>query len=79
MWKKLSAGGAEAQCGWLKDKYGVSWQIVPTALRKLLSVRDPERTDHVMQALLPMKKLDIKAMKKAYGGEKKAKKLRVKV
>jgi len=65
-WKKLSAGGKEVQCGWLKDKYGVSWQIVPTVLSELLSNRDAGKRERVMQALLKMVKLDIKAMKRAY-------------
>jgi predicted 3-demethylubiquinone-9 3-methyltransferase (glyoxalase superfamily) len=67
-WKKLSAGGKEVQCGWLKDKYGVSWQIVPTALGQLLSGKDPAKSQRVMQALLQMVKLDIKALKRAYHG-----------
>jgi len=74
MWKKLSAGGQEVQCGWLKDKYGVSWQIVPTALGKMLGGRDAERTDRVMKALMQMKKLDVKELKKAFGEGKKIKK-----
>ena len=68
-WKKLSAGGKEVQCGWLKDKYGVSWQIVPTILGELLSDRDSAKSQRVMQALLKMVKLDIKALKRAYHGE----------
>jgi len=65
-WKKLSAGGKEVQCGWLKDKFGLSWQIVPTVLGKLLSDRDPAKSQRVMQALLQMVKLDIKRLKQAY-------------
>ena len=65
-WKKLSAGGKEMQCGWLKDKFGLSWQIVPTVLGKLLSDRDPAKSQRVMQALLQMVKLDIKRLKQAY-------------
>jgi len=65
-WKKLSAGGKEVQCGWLKDKFGLSWQIVPADLGKLLSDRDPAKSQRVMQALLQMVKLDIKRLKQAY-------------
>ena len=64
-WKRLSAGGKEVQCGWLKDKYGVSWQIVPTVLGELLSDKDPAKSQRVMQALLKMVKLDIKKLKQA--------------
>src|SRR5437588_66553 len=65
-WRKLSAGGAEVQCGWLKDKFGLSWQIVPTALPRLLSGPDPEKAKRVMKAMLAMKKIDIRALKEAY-------------
>lgn len=67
-WEKLSAGGDEKaqQCGWLKDKYGVSWQIVPTALPELLNDPDPEKAQRVMQAMLQMKKIDIGALRRAY-------------
>lgn len=67
-WEKLSAGGdaATQQCGWLKDRYGVSWQIVPTALGELLGGGAPERSERVMAALLQMKKLDVQALKQAY-------------
>jgi len=65
-WKKLSAGGKEIECGWLKDKYGVSWQIVSDILGELLCDRDSEKSQRVMQALLRMKKLDIKKLKQAY-------------
>jgi predicted 3-demethylubiquinone-9 3-methyltransferase (glyoxalase superfamily) len=68
-WEKLSAGGKEMQCGWLKDKYGVSWQIVPTILSELLQSRDPEKSKRVMQALLQMVKLDIKRLQEAYERE----------
>jgi predicted 3-demethylubiquinone-9 3-methyltransferase (glyoxalase superfamily) len=67
MWEKLSAGPEKEQCGWLKDKYGVSWQIVPTVLGKMLSDPDPARAARVQQALMRMKKLDIKGLEKAYG------------
>jgi predicted 3-demethylubiquinone-9 3-methyltransferase (glyoxalase superfamily) len=64
-WEKLSAGGAEVQCGWLKDRFGLSWQIVPTALFELLSNPDPEKSQRVMKAMFGMKKLDIRALKQA--------------
>ena len=64
-WARLSAGGQEVQCGWLKDKYGVSWQIVPTILGKLLSGNDAAKAGRVMQAMLKMVKLDIKELKQA--------------
>lgn len=65
-WDKLSAGGRPDRCGWLKDKFGVSWQIVPTALAKLMSDPDPQKRNRVMQALLKMDKLDIAALQRAY-------------
>jgi predicted 3-demethylubiquinone-9 3-methyltransferase (glyoxalase superfamily) len=64
-WEKLSAGGEEGQCGWLKDKYGLSWQINPTILGELLSDPDPGKSKRVMEAMLKMKKIDIKALKQA--------------
>jgi predicted 3-demethylubiquinone-9 3-methyltransferase (glyoxalase superfamily) len=64
-WEKLSAGGAEIECGWVKDRFGLSWQIVPTALFELLSDPDPKKSQRVMKAMLAMKKLDIKALKQA--------------
>lgn len=64
-WKKLSAGGKEIQCGWLTDKFGVSWQIVPTTLPELLGDPDPARAQRVMQAMLQMIKLDIGKLKQA--------------
>ena len=64
-WKKLSAGGKEVQCGWLKDKYGVSWQIVPAILGELMGGKDPAKGQRVMEALLKMVKLDIKKLKQA--------------
>lgn len=64
-WRKLSAGGTEVQCGWLKDKYGLSWQIVPTILGKLLSDKDAAKSHRVMQAMLKMVKLDIKKLQQA--------------
>ena len=67
-WDKLSAGGEEVQCGWLKDRFGVSWQVVPTILIELLQDKDPERSRRVMSAMLKMKKLDVDALKRAYDG-----------
>lgn len=66
VWEKLSEGGSEGQCGWLKDKYGLSWQIVPTALGKMVSDPDPAKAERVMKAMLPMKKIDLKTLKRAY-------------
>lgn len=66
LWGKLTAGGQEVQCGWLKDKYGLSWQIVPTVLREMLQDNDPAKTERVMKALLQMKKIDIATLKRAY-------------
>lgn len=68
LWEKLSKGGEIQQCGWLKDKYGLSWQIVPTVLGEMMSDPDPEKPNRVMEALLKMKKLDIKALQEAYEG-----------
>lgn len=65
-WEKLSAGGEKSRCGWLKDKYGVSWQVVPTVLGEMLGDKDPEKSKRVMQAMLKMDKLDIKKLKQAY-------------
>ncbi len=65
-WEKLTESGNEVQCGWLKDKYGVSWQIVPTVLSELLKSTDPEKSQRMMKALLQMKKIDIKTLKQAY-------------
>jgi predicted 3-demethylubiquinone-9 3-methyltransferase (glyoxalase superfamily) len=67
LWEKLSAGGEEGQCGWLKDKYGLSWQIVPTVLGKLLGDPDPVKSQRVMQAMLKMKKIEIAGLQQAYG------------
>ncbi len=66
-WEKLSGGGDEKaqQCGWLKDKYGVSWQIVPTVLGELLNDPDPDKSRRVMKAMLKMKKIDIETLKQA--------------
>jgi predicted 3-demethylubiquinone-9 3-methyltransferase (glyoxalase superfamily) len=67
-WAKLSAGGQESQCGWLKDRYGLSWQIVPTILPRLLQDKDPKKSQRVMQAMLRMKKIDIEALQRASEG-----------
>lgn len=67
-WEKLSAVTEAEQCGWLKDKFGMSWQIVPTVMDEMMSKGTPEQIDRLTQAFLPMKKLDIKALRKAYEG-----------
>jgi predicted 3-demethylubiquinone-9 3-methyltransferase (glyoxalase superfamily) len=67
MWDKLSAGGREDQCAWLQDKFGVSWQIVPRVLIELLNDPDPVKSQRVMAAMMKMKKIDIAALKRAYG------------
>ncbi len=66
LWEKLSSGGKKERCGWLKDKYGVSWQIIPTALGRMLQDKDPEKSKRVMQAMLQMDKIDIKTLQQAY-------------
>jgi predicted 3-demethylubiquinone-9 3-methyltransferase (glyoxalase superfamily) len=68
LWEKLSEGGQKSRCGWLKDKYGLSWQIVPTVLTEMLGDKDPEKSKRVMGAMLQMNKLDIKTLKQAYEG-----------
>ena len=65
-WSKLSAGGQEVQCGWLKDRFGVSWQVVPTVLGEMLQDKDREKSKRVMAAMLKMKRINIEALKKAY-------------
>ena len=65
-WQKLTEGGQTSQCGWLKDKYGVSWQVVPTALARLMSSGDPQKSQRVMQAILQMDKIDIDRLQQAY-------------
>ena len=67
-WNKLSAGGSEGPCGWLKDKFGLSWQVVPTALPAMLTDPDAEKSDRVMKALMQMKKFDIKELSRVYSG-----------
>jgi two-component system sensor histidine kinase QseC len=69
-WEKLTAdGGKESQCGWLKDKFGLSWQVVPTILSKLIADSDKEKAGRAMQAMMKMKKIDISVLEKAYKGE----------
>ena len=69
LWRKLAAGGEESRCGWLKDKYGLSWQIIPTALGRLIGDKDPEKAGRVLQAMLTMSKIDIAGLQKAYDQE----------
>ena len=69
LWAKLSEGGEIQQCGWLKDKYGLSWQIIPSILGKLLQDKDPEKSKRVMNAMLKMNKIDIKTLKQAYSNK----------
>jgi predicted 3-demethylubiquinone-9 3-methyltransferase (glyoxalase superfamily) len=68
-WQKLSEGGSEGPCGWLKDRYGLSWQINPTILGQMLNDADPARANRVMEAMLKMKKIDIPTLKRAYEGK----------
>jgi predicted 3-demethylubiquinone-9 3-methyltransferase (glyoxalase superfamily) len=68
-WSKLSAGGQEVQCGWLKDKYGLSWQVVPTVLFEMLMDPDSRKTARVTKAFLQMKKFDIAALRRAYNDQ----------
>ena len=68
-WKKLSEGGEAVQCGWLKDKFGLSWQIIPTILGEMLSDPDPKKSKRVMEAMFKMIKIDIEGLKRAYKGE----------
>ncbi len=69
LWEKLSEGGTKDRCGWLKDKYGVSWQIVPAVLGKMLQEKDPKKFRRVMEAILKMNKIDIEALMRAYKGQ----------
>jgi len=68
LWDRLSEGGEKRQCGWLKDKFGISWQIVPSALGRMLHDPDVEKSSRVMQALLQMEKLDLARLRQAYDG-----------
>ena len=69
LWTKLSDGGQEGPCGWLKDRYGLSWQIIPTRLGELLQDKDAEKANRVMKAMLQMKKIDIQGLEAAYEGD----------
>ena len=69
LWRKLTEGGEEVQCGWLKDKYGLSWQITPVALMEMIQDKDAEKANRVMKATLQMKKIDIATLKQAYEGQ----------
>jgi predicted 3-demethylubiquinone-9 3-methyltransferase (glyoxalase superfamily) len=68
LWEKLSEGGEKGPCGWLKDRFGVSWQIVPSVLGKLLQDKDPEKSQRVMKAMMQMTKIDSRALEEAYAG-----------
>jgi predicted 3-demethylubiquinone-9 3-methyltransferase (glyoxalase superfamily) len=67
LWERLSAGGEKGECGWLKDRFGVSWQIAPARLAEMLQDQDPQKTERVMQAMLHMKKIELEALEWAYG------------
>ena len=69
LWEKLCEGGKKDRCGWLKDKYGLSWQIIPSALGKMLGDKDAEKSKRVMEAMLQMDKIDIKRLQEAYEGK----------
>jgi predicted 3-demethylubiquinone-9 3-methyltransferase (glyoxalase superfamily) len=66
LWEKLSEGGENGRCGWLKDKYGLSWQIIPSVLGKMMHDKDPQKAKRVMNAMLQMNKIDIKSLQQAY-------------
>jgi predicted 3-demethylubiquinone-9 3-methyltransferase (glyoxalase superfamily) len=68
LWERLTDGGEPGRCGWLKDKYGLSWQIIPSALGRLLGDQDPERAGRVLQAMLQMGKIDIAGLQRAHDG-----------
>ncbi len=67
-WDRLTDGGEESMCGWLKDRFGVSWQVVPTALNELIADPDPDKSQRVMTAMLGMKKIEVAALQRAYDG-----------
>jgi len=69
LWEKLSAGGGKGRCGWLKDKYGVSWQIVPSAMMEMLEDQGGGKSERVMKAILQMDKIDIETLKRAYASQ----------
>ena len=68
LWEKLSEGGEKQRCGWLKDKFGLSWQVIPSVLGDLLQDKDPEKSERVWTAMLQMDKMDIKVLQQAYQG-----------
>ena len=68
-WEKLSEGGEKSRCGWLEDKFGLSWQVVPTVLVEMYQDKDPEKSQRVMKAMMQMDKLDINKLKQAYEGD----------
>lgn len=69
LWEKLSEGGEKGRCGWLKDKFGVSWQIIPSVLGRFLGDKDPKKSQRVLNAMLQMNKLDIAGLTRAYEGQ----------
>ena len=69
LWEKLSAGGEKGQCGWLKDKFGLSWQVVPSALVEMLQDKDAAKSARVMAAMMHMNKIDIETLKRAFKGD----------
>lgn len=69
LWEKLSEGGERSRCGWLKDKYGLSWQVIPSVLGEMLQDKDPQKSKRVMEAMLQMDKFDIKTLEEAYDGQ----------
>ena len=69
LWEKLSGGGEQGPCGWLRDRFGVSWQVVPTILEELIRDPDPEKSQHVMKAMMQMGKIEIEPLERAYEGE----------
>jgi len=71
-WVRLSEGGSEGACGWVMDRYGLSWQVVPTGLEEMMQDQDAERSERVMAAVLTMTKFDIAALKRAYEGSESA-------
>jgi predicted 3-demethylubiquinone-9 3-methyltransferase (glyoxalase superfamily) len=68
LWGKLTDGGAEGRCGWLKDKFGLSWQVIPTALAEMLHDKDAAKSERVMKAMFQMNKIDVEVLKQAYAG-----------
>jgi predicted 3-demethylubiquinone-9 3-methyltransferase (glyoxalase superfamily) len=72
LWERLSDGGEKGPCGWLKDKYGLSWQVVPTVLDELIGDPDPEKSQRVMNAMLQMSKIEIEPLREAYEGKEQA-------